>query len=191
MTFVEIINTASLATGLLYLLLEIIQSKWMWVVGIFTGGFVAVSFALQHTWASMGLNIYYVIMSFVGIVLWTKASKQTSKGAYHLVHLPRKVLIYSIITAAIGIPALMALLHFTHGSETALDSVAVVLSAIGTWWLAKSYLEQWLVWIIADTISTVLCIALGNWWTAALYIAYTLWAVFGYYLWKRKGEYIG
>lgn len=190
MTFVEVIEVVALVTGLLYLLFEIIQSNWMWVVGILTGIPVAISFGIQHIWASMALNIYYVIMSFVGIVMWMKASKQTSEGAYHLVRLPRKVLIISLAAAVLGIPALIVLLRLTHGQETSLDAVAFVLSVIGTWWLAKSYLEQWLIWIIADVISTALCISMGTWMLAALYAAYAGWAVYGYFLWKKKGEYL-
>lgn len=190
MTFKEVIEVVALVTGLIYLFLEIIQSNWMWVVGILTGIPVSISFGMQHIWASMALNIYYVIMSVVGIIMWMKASEQTSEGAYHLARLPRKVLVISTVAAVLGIPALILLLRLTGGQETALDAVAFVLSVIGTWWLAKSYLEQWLVWIIADVISTALCVSMGSWWLAALYAAYAGWAVFGYFLWKKKGEYI-
>lgn len=190
MTFTEVIEVVALVTGLIYLFLEIIQSNWMWVVGILTGIPVSISFGMQHIWASMALNIYYVIMSVVGIIMWMKASEQTSEGAYHLARLPRKVLVISTVAAVLGIPAIILLLRLTGGQETALDAVAFVLSVIGTWWLAKSYLEQWLVWIIADVISTALCVSMGSWWLAALYAAYAGWAVFGYFLWKKKGEYI-
>lgn len=190
MTFTEVIEVVALVTGLIYLFLEIIQSNWMWVVGILTGIPVSISFGMQHIWASMALNIYYVIMSVVGIIMWMKASEQTSEGAYHLARLPRKVLVISTVAAVLGIPTLILLLRLTGGQETALDAVAFVLSVIGTWWLAKSYLEQWLVWIIADVISTALCVSMGSWWLAALYAAYAGWAVFGYFLWKKKGEYI-
>ena len=190
MTFTEVIEVVALVTGLIYLFLEIIQSNWMWVVGILTGIPVSISFGMQHIWASMALNIYYVIMSVVGIIMWMKASEQTSEGAYHLARLPRKVLVISTVAAVLGIPALILLLRLTGGQETALDAVAFVLSVIGTWWLAKSYLEQWLVWIIADVISTALCVSMGSWWLATLYAAYAGWAVFGYFLWKKKGEYI-
>ena len=162
----------------------------MWVLGILTGIPVAVSFGIQHIWASMSLNIYYVVMSVVGIIMWMKASRQTSEGAYHLVHLSKKVLLISLIAAVIGIPIMILILHLTGGQESALDAVAFVLSVIGTWWLAKSYLEQWLIWIVADVISTALCISAGSWMLAALYSAYAGWAVFGYFLWKKKGEYI-
>ena len=186
----EVIEVVALVTGLIYLFLEIIQSNWMWVVGIFTGIPVAISFGLQHVWASMTLNIYYVVMSVVGIMMWIKASRQTSPEAYHLVRLPQKVLIISCVAAIVGIPALIFLLHWTRGQETALDAVAFVLGVIGTWWLAKSYLEQWLIWIVADVFTTVLCISAGSWMLAALYAAYASWAVFGYFLWKKKGEFI-
>ena len=64
------------------------------------------------------------------------------------------------------------------------------MSAIGTWWLARSYPQQWLVWIVADLLSPVLCLKTGMYWMAVLYLAYTASAVFGYYHWMRKGKVI-
>ncbi len=191
MAFVEIIEIAALLTGLAYLFLEIIQSNWMWVVGILTGIPVAISFAIQHIWASMALNIYYVIMSVVGLIMWIRASKKTAKGAYHLNRLTRKVLIASAAGTVLGIPAVIFVLRIIGGTETFLDAIAFVLSIIGTWWLARSYVEQWLVWVVADVFSTILCLYAGAYWMAALYALYATWAVYGYYLWKKKGEYIG
>ena len=71
-----------------------------------------------------------------------------------------------------------------------LDASVAVLSAVATWWLVRSYLEQWWLWIIADTMSTLLCASQGMWWMTALYAAYTLSAVYGYIHWKRKGIYL-
>ena len=51
----------SLITGILYLLLEIRQKNAMWIVGILTSGAAVVVFANEHLYASMCLNIYYVI----------------------------------------------------------------------------------------------------------------------------------
>ena len=56
----------SLVTGLIFLILEIRQKNAMWVIGILTGAACAFSFAVQHVWASMGLNIYYLAVSVIG-----------------------------------------------------------------------------------------------------------------------------
>ena len=71
-----------------------------------------------------------------------------------------------------------------------LDASVAVLSAVATWWLVRSYLEQWWLWIVADTLSVVLCATQGMWWMTALYLAYVLSAAYGLYYWKKKGRYI-
>ena len=71
-----------------------------------------------------------------------------------------------------------------------LDAIAVMLSVVGTWWLAQSYLEQWLIWIVADVLTTALCLRTGQYWMAILYLAYIGSAVYGYIHWKSRGKYV-
>ena len=71
-----------------------------------------------------------------------------------------------------------------------LDSAVAVLSAVATWWLVKSYREQWWLWIVADTLSVLLCAWQGMWWMAALYVAYVAAAVYGLAYWKKCGVYL-
>ena len=65
-----------------------------------------------------------------------------------------------------------------------------MLSVVGTWWLAQSYLEQWFIWIVADILTTALCVKTGQYWMAALYLIYIGSAVYGYVHWKRHGKYV-
>ena len=198
MDILQAIEIFAFVTGVAYLLLEIGQKNAMWVIGILTGAACAYSFAVQHLWASMGLNIYYVFVSVWGLVQWRRdsrmlATEQQSNGQsadIHLRHLPRKTLWISFLLFVFGSLALIALLHLLHDQESAIDAIVAVLSAIGTWWLAKSYPQQWLIWILADTLSTVLCLSVGMYWMALLYLAYTASAVYGYFHWNRKGVWI-
>ena len=187
---IQAIEIFAMVTGILYVVLEILQKNAMWVVGILTGAACAFSFGVQHVWASMGLNIYYVGMSVVGLIQWRKAGEQVGEGEIHLQRLPRKVAIWSAVLFLVGGVALIQLLRATGDAEPRLDGAAVVLSVIGTWWLAQSYLQQWLLWIVADILSTTLCIVTGQYWMAFLYLAYTASAVYGYFHWKRKGKYL-
>ena len=70
------------------------------------------------------------------------------------------------------------------------DASVTVLSAIATVWLVKSYPGQWILWIIADILSTLLCARSGMVWMTVLYVAYTLSAVYGLYHWLKNGRYI-
>ncbi len=103
-----------MVTGIVYVVLEILQKNAMWVLGIFTGIACAVSFGVQHVWASMGLNLYYVGMSVVGLLQWKKASGQVGEGALHLRKLPKAVAFWSAALLVIGSVALIQLLRNSH-----------------------------------------------------------------------------
>ena len=139
----------------------------------------------------MGLNIYYVVISVVGLGQWKKASAQVGEGEIHLKSLSPKTSGLSAGGFVLGSVVLIQLLRAAGDAAPALDGTATMLSVIGTWWLAQSYLQQWLLWIVADILSTALCISTGQWWMAAMYVAYTLSAIYGYFHWKKKGKYIG
>ena len=179
-----------MVTGVAYVALEIMQKRLMWVVGILTAAACAFSFGVQHVWASMGLNLYYLAMSVVGLVQWKKAEQQVEADGLHLQKLSRKTALWSAAAFVLGSLGLIFLLRATGDPAPQLDGVATMLSIIATWWLAKSYLQQWLLWIVADVISAALCVSTGQWWMAALYLVYAASAVYGYFHWKSRGKYV-
>ena len=195
MDIIQIIEIFAFVTGIIYIVLEIGQKNSMWAVGILTGVACSYSFAVQHLWASMGLNIYYVAMSIWGLYQWRQAGEALSAedpdgAAIHLAKPGKAVLLWSAVLMVIGTAGMIALLRALGDSSTVLDAVVAVMSAIGTWWLAKSYPQQWLIWIAADILSTVLCLTSGMYWMAVLYLAYTLSAIYGYWHWTKNGRYI-
>lgn len=188
MDWIQAIEIFALVTGVIYLVLEILQKNAMWVVGILTSAACAFSFAYQQVWASMGLNLYYVAMSVVGFIKWRRDGTKVAEGAIHLKRLPARTALWSAVLFVLGSLAMIGLLRAVGDAEPRLDGAATVLSIIGTWWLAQSYLQQWLLWIVADVLTTTLCIITGQYWMAALYLAYICSAVYGYFHWKKKGE---
>ena len=185
----------TLVTGVIYIVLEIRQKNFMWVVGIATSLAAMWVFFRQGLYASFGLNTYYLITSFIGLWHWSRDRKRLSDvpqtdDVIHLNRLSTRVVALSAALAAFGIFALAHLMELVENPMSYLDATVTVLSAIATWWLVKSYLQQWWLWIAADFLSTVLCASQGMWWMTALYAAYTLSAVYGYIHWKRKGQYV-
>lgn len=185
----------TLVTGVIYIVLEIRQKNFMWVVGIATSLAAMWVFFRQGLYASFGLNTYYLITSFIGLWYWSRDRKRLSdeQQADDVIHLNRlnvRVAALSAILALVGIFALAHLMELVENPMSYLDATVTVLSAIATWWLVKCYIQQWWLWIAADFLSTVLCASQGMWWMTALYAAYTLSAVYGYIHWKRKGQYV-
>ena len=187
---IQAIEIFALVTGIVYVVLEILQKNAMWVIGILTGAACAFEFAVTHVWASMGLNLYYVAMSVVGLIQWRKASGQVEEGDIHLRKVSLKAGILSAVLFTAGTAVMIPVLKATGDPAPFLDAIAVMLSVVGTWWLAQSYLEQWLIWIVADVLTTTLCLTTGQYWMAVLYLVYIGSAVYGYIHWKSRGKYV-
>ena len=183
----------TLVTGIIFLILEIRQKNAMWVVSIFSSAVAAIVFLQEKLFASMALNIYYVIAAIWGLYTWIMDSrklKEDKQDKIHLTRLTGRVALISLICLIVLVPVLYKVLVWLGDSSSILDAIALVMSIIATIWLVKSYLQQWLVWIAADIISTTMCLAQGMYWMAALSAFYALSAIYGYFHWKKNGVYV-
>lgn len=194
MDFMEIFT---LVTGVIYIILEIRQKNFMWVVGVFTSLAAMWVFFRQGLYASFGLNTYYLVTAFIGLWQWGRDKKKLSSadasadsGNIHLSRLPVRTIVVSALVTVAGIFALAWVMKMLENPMSYLDAAVAVLSAVATWWLVRSYIAQWWIWVFADALSTVLCATQGMWWMTALYAAYALSAIYGYIHWKKHGVYV-
>ena len=187
----------TLVTGVIYIILEIRQKNFMWVVGVFTSLAAMWVFFRQGLYASFGLNTYYLVTAFIGLWQWGRDKKKLSStdvsadsGNIHLSRLPVRTIVVSALVTVAGIFALAWVMKILENPMSYLDAAVAVLSAVATWWLVRSYIAQWWIWVFADALSTVLCATQGMWWMTALYAAYALSAIYGYIHWKKHGVYV-
>ena len=202
----DLMQIFTLVTGVIYIILEIRQKNFMWVVGIATSLAAMWVFFRQGLYASFGLNTYYFITAFIGLWHWKRDKRRieslqeesTSSGGDVIVlnKLTLKVFVLSLAVSVVGVLLLcygMKWLHLAgllaENPMSFLDSTVAMFSAVATWWLVKSYREQWLLWIVADSLSVLLCASQGMWWMAVLYLAYVAAAVYGLCYWKKHGIY--
>jgi nicotinamide mononucleotide transporter len=181
----------------IYIILEIRQKNLMWVVGILTSIAAMWVFFRQGLYASFGLNTYYLVTSVIGLWQWRRDIDRVSQdgtekndGTVRLKHLSLKTVAISAVAFVAGTLALALVMEHLENPMSYLDSAVAVLSAVATWWLVRCYIQQWWLWVAADTISTILCASQGLWWMAALYAAYSISAIIGYVHWKKHGRYI-
>ena len=212
----DMMEIFTLVTGVIYIILEIRQKNLMWLVGVLTSVAAMWVFFRQGLYASFALNTYYLVTSFIGLWQWSRDKKRLvaevapaagpsdeEAGALpegdriHLNRLTVKTVAVSAVVMALGTFGLVELMQWLNSAGilqenpmSYLDSAATILSAIATWWLVRSYIQQWWLWIVADLMSTILCASQGMWWMTALYAAYTLSAVYGWAHWHRNGKYI-
>ena len=202
--------------GFIYLYLEIKQKQGMWLVGFLMAAVYAVVYFQQEVYASMGFQIYYVLVSIYGFLQWGKdklkggavsvgtsvgegdsggeglsrdSEKISSQILYRRITL--KVLLLSLLVYAVSVSFMVLVLgKFTEDPMPFADSSITVVSAIATFWLSKSYREQWLAWLVVNSFTVVMCARIGLYPTAVLYFVNAAASVYGYLHWKRKGELI-
>ena len=190
----QILEYFGVATGLLYLFLEIKQHRSMWIVGFLTSLIYVFVFFFSRFYADMSLQIYYVLISIYGFIQWTRTNrknqKQTSQtdGVIYYQHLGLKKGL--LVFAAIGL--LFAgiryiLIQYTDSPLPAGDALTTAVGIVATWMLARRIIEHWYFWIVINLLSAYLYYIRGLYPTLFLYLCYALLAVAGLYLWKKKG----
>ena len=187
--------------GFIYLYLEIVQKKGMWLVGFLMAAVYAVVYWQQEVYASMCFQIYYVLVSIYGFLQWGKdkllagageaslqgvPESETSQIIYR--KMPIKVMLFSVLIYAAMVSFMVLVLgKYTDDPMPFADSSITVVSAIATFWLSKSYREQWLAWLVVNTFTVTMCLRIGLYPTAVLYFVNAVASIYGYLHWKRKG----
>jgi nicotinamide mononucleotide transporter len=77
--FIEIFGAV---TGIIYVILEIRQTIWLWPLGIITSGVYVWIFFTNKLYADMSLQAYYVIISVLGWYWWMKGSGRRAPDSY-------------------------------------------------------------------------------------------------------------
>ena len=178
--------------GFVYLFLEVLHKKGMWIVGLLMAAVYAVVYFQQAVYASMGFQLYYIAMSIYGFIQWKKDNSNASDALNNEIvyrKLPLKVFVGSIIVyLAATIFMVMVLGQATDDPMPWIDSSITVLSAIATYWLSRSYKEQWLMWLVVNVLTVAMAVRLELFPTAVLYSVNAVASVYGFVHWMKKGN---
>ncbi|MEA1897480.1 MAG: nicotinamide riboside transporter PnuC [Bacteroidota bacterium] len=180
-------------TALVYLYFSVKQKIWLWPFGILTSALYILIFFNSRLYADMGLQVYYLLISFYGWYYWySKAQKQNQEklpvsriNSNQIVRLAlfTFALYWIIVLALKNVPSW---LDIPASDLLYWDAFTTAASIIATWMLARKILEHWIVWILVDSISLGLYIYKGLFVTSFLFFIYTLIAIYGYFEWKKE-----
>ena len=181
---IDPLEFVGLVIGLVYLYLEYKANIWLWPVGVVMPLVYIVIFYESKFYADMGIYIYYFFASIYGWYIWSKSTKKADEVL--ISHLPHRYLgklavIFLVIFAAIT----FVLIRFTDSPVPYGDSFTTTLSILAMWMLAHKYIEQWLLWIVVNVVSTGLYFWKGLDTTAVLFVVYSIIPIFGYIKWKK------
>ena len=189
MATIEIIGAL---ISLLYLRLEYKANIWLWPVGAISSLFYIYIFFVSKIYAIMGINVYYLLACIYGWYYWKKNVSSESGSQiirFHILNLFQDPLhpIWKLFGLFAGLFMLIAwiLINYTDSPVPYGDALTATLSIMAMWMLAHRYAEQWLIWMVANTISAGLYFWMALYPTSILYMIYAIVAFFGFWKWKK------
>jgi len=190
----HILEIFGAVTGIVYVILEIRRNILLWPLGIVTSAVYIVVFGDNGFYAGMVLQGYYVIISVYGWYAWLRAqgsglrsqgSELRAQGAVNRIGSGTAGM---CLISAVILWALLwySLDRWTDSPVPLWDGLITSLSVVATWMLTRRYLEQWYVWIVANSIAVIVYLTIGMYPTAVLFIVYFVMAIIGVRAWRRE-----
>lgn len=177
-------EAVSVALALAYAVLAIKRNRWCWVAGGLSSAItIYLSFDARLPMQA-ALQVYYVLISVYGWWHWTREEEMrgtllvtTLPMTWHVVA-PAVVLLVTVLTAH-------WLADHTHAAWPFLDSLTTWGSLYATWLEARVKLENWLYWLVIDSVLAFLFAAQGLYLLALLSVIYLAVSVVGFMRWLK------
>lgn len=176
-----VIEAAAAGLALLYLLLAIRESRACWFAAAASAGLYLWVFWEARLLMEAALQGFYIVAAGYGWWFWGSADGSAPirrwPGSRHF------TVIAGILGGALLSGWLMA--RHTDAALPYLDATTTVAALVTTWMVARKVLENWLYWIVIDSLSIYLYIERNLAMTAVLFAGYVVLAAAGYLEWRR------
>ena len=163
------------------------NSFWTWPVGIVGCALYSFMFFEVKLYADVTLQVFYIVTSFYGWVLWRKGVNGESELPVTKVGI-KQFLLMSLAAVIVTFFYGHLLLRTTDASYPFIDSLILSFSVVGQLLMMKRKIECWPVWILVNTLSIPLFVSKDLYLTAAVYGLFWVNAVWGHFQWKNAGK---
>lgn len=178
----------AVSLGITYLVLAAKENSLCWYAAFIQTLIFMVLFWDASLLMESGLQIYYLIMAVYGWYQWRHPDNPTQTSLQQ-----RPIRTWTVQQHTIAISAVLALSVIsgylleqnTQAALPYLDSFTTWGSVITTYMVTKKILENWLYWLVVDSISIYLYIDRGLYATAVLFFIYLIIVVIGYWQWLK------
>jgi len=172
------IEILAVAFSITYTVLITYGINWCWPAAIIGSVLFLFLCFKKQLFAETILHLFYIATGVYGWITWeTNSEFITESLGWN----------YNIIIILIGIAASIVagklLKRFTSSHLPFVDSFTTIFGFVATLMMIHMVVENWIYWIVIDTVSIYLYSSRGMHIAALLYFAYTLLAINGYYTW--------
>jgi len=179
------VDWVAVVTAILYLVLAGLESPYCWGWGIISclaWGYAA--FYMYDLYLDGFLQGFYVVLSSWGLYLWIKGGENETSIPISVFRAWEHI---AIIFGGLLISGLVGWVFYTYTDAAApyLDALTTVFSIIITFMVVYKKLENWLYWMVIDSIYVYLYWSRGGVLFSLLFVVYLGIVVVGYFRWRR------
>ncbi|MBT4591274.1 MAG: nicotinamide mononucleotide transporter [Porticoccaceae bacterium] len=179
------LETLAVALGVAYLVLAMRENSLCWYCAFFSTALYVWIFGDVSLYMESALNVYYMGMAIYGWFQWQRGG--INHEGLEIIRWTAKQ--HGLAISAIVLAALVSGYLLSIGTDARLpylDSLTTWGSILTTVMVARKVLENWLYWIVINSISIYLYLDRGLEQTASMFMLYLVLAILGYYAWRKK-----
>lgn len=165
--------------------LATIENVWYYPTGLVALAMYTWIYFSARLYAESVLQIICFVLMVYGWYEWLHGGEH--RTALPVTRTPRWAWLWG--TAAGVVASALTIwiqFHYTNNPNPYVDSSLFAWSLVAQWMTARKWLENWVLWVLINTVSVPLYIVRGLWITAGLYVMLWILAVKGYRDWRRS-----
>lgn len=181
----SLLELIAVVFAIAYLVLAVRENILCWLAaGISTSIFLIIFWEVK-LYMESGLQIYYLAMAGYGWHQWRRVNDESSGLQVSTWNVQQHVSAITVI-ALLSFFSGYLLRAGTDAQLPYLDSFTTWASVVTTFMVARKVLENWIYWLVIDSVSIFLYIDRELYFTSILFAVYIVIIFFGWYSWYRS-----
>jgi nicotinamide mononucleotide transporter len=169
--------------SLIYVILAAAKSIWCWPFAFIGSSLYVYLCIVSQLYLESGLQLFFVVMALIGWVSW----KHTEKKRLDIINWSvGQHLLNIVLSTMVALSLGWIFDQYTNQENPYVDAVTTVFSLAATFMVARKVLENWIYWIIIDSISIWLYAQRGLNLSSVLFLIYTVIAIVGFFSWYKQ-----
>jgi nicotinamide mononucleotide transporter len=184
----SLLELTAVVFAVLYLVLAIKENVWCWFFGFLSTLIYLFIFWDVSLYSESLLQIFYLAMSVYGWWQWTHFDSSQSE----LKEIQQwSILKHTGIIVAAGFGSLALgffMSQYTSAAFPYIDAATTLFAIVATYMVAQKIIENWIYWMVIDSVSIYLYINRELYLTALLFLLYVALCFVGYFSWRKHME---
>ena len=179
------LETVAVVLSIAYLVLAMKENSLCWYCAFFSTAIYVVIFGDVSLYMESALNVYYMAMAIYGWYQWQRGGSDNEGIALSVWTAKQHLIAMAVIILATLISGYL-LSATTEARLPYIDSFTTWASILTTVMVARKVVENWLYWIVIDSVSIFLYLDRELYQTAVMFTLYLVLATLAYFAWRKR-----